>query len=506
VVGTELLVAVDAGTTGVRTVAVDPTGRLHAYAYREFPQHFPRPGWVEHDPDEIWAAVSATLAEVVHAVDGSPVAALGITNQRETIVAWDRRTGRPRHRAIVWQDRRTAARCAALRDEGREPVVRARTGLVLDPYFSATKAEWLLGEGGVADDDDLALGTVDAWILWNLTGMHATEPSNASRTMLFDIDRGAWDDELLDLFGVPARSLPAVRPSCGHFGTTRPERAAGLRVPVTGIAGDQSAALFGQACFAPGMAKCTYGTGSFLLVNVGDHHPRPAPGLLTGVAWLLGEQPTYAVEGSIFVTGAALQWLRDGLGVLDAAAEAGAIAVSVPDSGGVVFVPALTGLAAPWWDPDARGAILGISRGTTRAHLVRAAVDAMVWQVADVVDAMAAGDTPVRELRVDGGASAMDVLCGWQADALGVTVRRPRVTETTALGAAQLAGLGAGVYGSLDDVAAAWQEGLAFPPHTVVGLDAARARWRRAVDAVRAYGDGTGGDWVGGDGAVSPAW
>jgi glycerol kinase len=373
----DVVLAVDAGTTGVRTVAVGADGASRAFAYREFPQHFPRPGWVEHDPDDIWQAVQDTLGEVATtlATGGDSVVGIGITDQRETVVVWDRRTGRPRHRAIVWQDRRTAARCDELRAAGLEPLVRERTGLVLDPYFSATKLEWLLRDGAVEADEHLAFGTVDSWILWNLTGVHATEPSNASRTMLYDLDAREWSDELLDLFGVPRSCLPVVRPSSGRFGTTDPARAAGLTVPVSGIAGDQQAALFGQACLTPGMTKNTYGTGSFVLVNLGDSHPPPVDGLLTSVAWQLGDAVTYAMEGSIFVTGAAVQWLRDGLGLIDAASEAGPLAASVDDTDGVVFVPAFTGLGSPWFDPYARGAVFGLTRGTTRAHLVRA-----VWQ------------------------------------------------------------------------------------------------------------------------------
>ena len=398
----DVVLAIDAGTTGVRTVAIDTEGSARGYAYREFAQHFPRPGWVEHDADDIAAAVDDTLHEVVGALDGDTVVAIGITDQRETVVVWDRATGRPRHRAIVWQDRRTAARCDELREAGVEPLIRARTGLVLDPYFSATKLAWLLDEGGVAADADLAFGTVDSWVLWKLTGEHATEPSNASRTQLYDIDAGAWSDELLELFGIPQSCLPEVRPSSGRFGMTDPARAAGLRVPVSGIAGDQQAALFGQACFTPGMTKNTYGTGSFVLVNLGDSHPPPVDGLLTTIAWQLGDTVTYAMEGSIFVTGAAVQWLRDGLGIIEAASEAGPLAASVADSGGVVFVPAFTGLGSPRFDPYARGAIFGLTRGTTRAHIVRAVVEAMAWQTADVIDAItAAAGLAVTELRVD---------------------------------------------------------------------------------------------------------
>jgi glycerol kinase len=484
----DVVLAIDAGTTGVRAVAVDAEGTRRGLAYRELPQHFPRPGWVEHDPDDIWRAVQHTLGEVVGALDGDRVAAIGITDQRETVVAWDRRTGRPRHRAIVWQDRRTAARCDELRAAGVEPLVRARTGLVLDPYFSATKLEWLLRVGGVDADEHLAVGTVDSWVLWNLTGEHATEPSNASRTMLYDLDEHDWSDELLDLFSVPRSCLPAVRPSSGRFGVTDPARAAGLAVPVSGIAGDQQAALFGQACFAPGMTKNTYGTGSFVLVNVGDSHPAPVDGLLTTVAWQLGDTVTYAMEGSIFVTGAAVQWLRDGLGVIDASSEAGPLAASVDDTGGVVFVPAFTGLGSPWFDPYARGAVFGLTRGTTRAHIVRAVVEAMAWQTADVVDALTAGaGIPVTELRVDGGASAMDVLCQFQADVLGITVRRPADRETTVLGAASLAGIAEGLWPSPADAARAWHEDAAFTPAPLPRADQRRADWRRAVERTRGW-------------------
>ena len=399
------VVAIDAGTTGVRTVAVDEAGRVGARAYRELTQHYPRPGEVEHDPDEIWAAVAATLAEVVAGLDG-PVAAVGITNQRETVVAWDRRTGRPRHRAIVWQDRRTASRCRQLEEDGHLALVRDRTGLVLDPYFSASKMEWLLGEGGVAADEHLALGTVDSWVLWNLTGgrVHATDPSNASRTMLFDIRRQAWSPELCELFGVPMAALPEVRPSSGRFAMLD---FPGLdsRVPVSGIAGDQQAALFGQACFEPGMAKNTYGTGSFVLVNAGEECPPPVEGLLTTVAWTLGDAaPVYALEGAIFVTGATVSWLRDGLGIIAEAADVEELAASVRDTEGVYLVPAFAGLGSPWWDPWARGTVVGLTRGTGRAHLARAALEAMAYQTRDVVGGherrrRPAGDRPAGRRR-----------------------------------------------------------------------------------------------------------
>jgi glycerol kinase len=493
-----VVLAIDAGTTGIRTIAVDEAGRPGARAYREFPQHFPEPGRVEHDADDIWTATLATLTEVAERVrrDGVTVAAIGITNQRETTVVWDRTTGRPRHRAIVWQDRRTAARCDELRTAGHEPLVRARTGLVLDPYFSATKLEWLLREGGVEADHDLAFGTVDSWILWQLTGattggLHATDPSNASRTMLFDLDALDWSPEMLDLFGVPASCLPRVAPSSGEFGVTDPACAAGLRVPVAGIAGDQQAALFGQACFSPGMTKNTYGTGSFVLVNLGPEHPEPSAGVLTSVGWTIGAETTYVMEGSVFVTGAAVQWLRDGLGVIADASEVGPLAAGVPDTGGVVFVPAFTGLGSPWWDPYARGAILGITRGTTRAHLVRAVVEAMAWQTRDVVDAItAASGRPIEELRADGGASVMDVLCQFQADVLGVTVRRPVVQETTALGAAYLAGLATGVWDTAGDAAASWTAEAEFrPAMPAPEVERRHREWRRGVDRSRAWAD-----------------
>jgi glycerol kinase len=490
------VLAIDAGTTGVRTFAVGADGHPRASSYREFPQHFPRPGWVEHDPDDIWRVTVATMGDVVAELDaaGETVAAIGITNQRETVVVWDRTTGLPRHRAIVWQDRRTAARCDALRAAGHEPMIRRKTGLVLDPYFSATKLAWLLHEGGVRADADLVFGTVDTWILWNLTGgrdggVHATDSSNASRTMLYDIGARDWSDELCALFDVPRDCLPRVAPSSGRFAMTRAERAAGLVVPVSGIAGDQQAALFGQACVEPGMTKNTYGTGSFVLTNVGSTLPDPVDGLLTTIAWALGstDNATYAMEGAIFVTGAAIQWLRDGLNVIADAAETGPLAASVPDTGGVYFVPAFAGLGSPWWDAYARGAIVGITRGTNRAHLARAVVESMAFQTADVVDAIArASGTPLAEMRVDGGASVMDLLCQFQADVLDVPVRRAAVQETTALGAAFLAGIAEGVWESAAEVNATWKAAASFMPSMDASERTARlATWHRAVDRSR---------------------
>ncbi|MGD9702097.1 MAG: glycerol kinase GlpK [Acidimicrobiia bacterium] len=486
------VIAIDAGTTGVRSRAVFEDGRETVAAYQEFTQHYPRPGWVEHDADEIWQAVLATLMDVVGRLGGDEIAAIGITNQRETVVAWSRSTGRPLHRAIVWQDRRTADRCEALTAAGHLDLVRSRTGLVLDPYFSGTKMAWLLGEGGVAAGDDLALGTVDAWILWNLTGgeVFATDPSNASRTMLYDIRSLAWSGELCDLLGVPRRALPEVLPSSGRFGLTSDRCGAPAGIPVSGIAGDQQAALFGQACFEPGMAKNTYGTGSFVLMNVGSTCPEPTEGMLTTVAWTLADGTTaYALEGAIFVTGAAVQWLRDGLGVIASAAEVGPLAASVPDTGGVVVVPAFTGLGSPWWDPHARGTIVGITRGTTAAHLARAVVEAMAFQTRDAVDAMAAASgTPVKDLRVDGGASVMDLLLQLQADQLGVTVRRPVDQETTALGAAFLAGLAEGVWPSLAAITERWMLDLEVrPADDRTTADAAHQTWLRAVERSRGW-------------------
>jgi glycerol kinase len=490
-----VVIAIDAGTTGIRSIAINEAGLPVASAYREFAQYFPQPGWVEHDPAEIWATTLATLTEVVAALDGEPIAAMGITDQRETIVAWDRRTGEPRHRAIVWQDRRTAGTCDALKADGVEPMIRARTGLVLDPYFTATKAAWLLGPGGVTADTDLMLGTIDSWILWNLTGgvdggVHATDASNASRTMLFDLSELAWSSELCELFGIPIDALGEIRPSSGRFGITAPATAAGLSVPVSGIAGDQQAALFGQACFHQGMSKNTYGTGSFVLMNIGSTLPDPMDGLLTTVAWTMNGAVTYALEGAIFVTGAAIQWLRDGLGLIEDAAETGPLAASVETTDGVYFVPALTGLGSPYWDPYARGTIVGLTRGTTRAHLARATVEAMAYLTKDVCDAMAnAAGTPVTELRVDGGASAMDLLCQFQATLLNVPVRRPQVQETTALGAAYLAGIAEDVWIGPDAVA--WQQEAAFvpEPERIATYEARHQDWERAVARSRGWAE-----------------
>ncbi len=490
-----IVIALDAGTTGVRAFAIDESGRSVGYRYREFRQRFPKPGWVEHDATEIWSAIVGTAAELIAQL-AQPVAAIGITDQRETAVAWDRRTGKPLHNAIVWQDRRTAARCDALAAEGRLPLVRETTGLVLDPYFTASKYEWLLTEGGVMAGPDLALGTIDSWLLWNLTGgaVHATEPSNASRTMLFDIRSLGWSTELCDLFGVPEGALPEVRPSSGRFGVTAESSGLPPGIPISGIAGDQQAALFGQACFEPGATKNTYGTGSFVLMNVGPVCPDPVDGLLTTVAWSVpdghgGTRTDYAFEGAIFSTGSAIQWLRDGLGIITDSSEAGPLAASVSSTEDVFFVPAFTGLGSPWWDPYARGTLVGVTRGTTKAHLTRAVIESMVFQTRDVVDAMSAhSGHPVAGLRADGGASAMDLLLQLQADQLQVPVRRPQVQETTALGAAYLAGLAEGVWSSTDDIADNWALDAEFAPlATREDVDRHHARWLEAVAHSRGW-------------------
>jgi glycerol kinase len=489
-----VVIAVDAGTTGVRAFAVDESGQPVGWSYREFTQHFPQPGWVEHDAAEIADAVRTTLAELHAQLGGTTIAAVGITNQRETTVVWDRHTGEPRHRAIVWQDRRTAEYCNQLREAGHLDLVRSKTGLVLDPYFSATKLRWLLTTGGVEADDNLAFGTVDSWVLWNLTGgaAHATDPSNASRTLLYDITTRAWSDELLELFGVPASVLPEVRPSSGRFGVTVDGCGLPAGIPVSGIGGDQQAALFGQACFTAGMTKNTYGTGSFVLMNVGPDCPPPVEGLLTSVAWELADGTVaYALEGAIFVTGAAIQWLRDGLGIIKEAAEIGPLAATIDDTEGVYLVPAFTGLGSPWWDPYARGTVIGLTRGAGRAHLARAVVESMAYQTRDVVDAMsAASGREVKALRADGGASVMDLLLQLQADQLQVPVARPTVQETTALGAAYLAGLAEGVWGSLDDLAEHWVLEREFAPQTTqAGADSKYAGWQRAVERSRGWAE-----------------
>lgn len=494
-------IAIDAGTTGVRALALGRDTSILDVVYREFPQYFPRPGWVEHDPMEIWGAVEATVTELAHRLGTrlATVASIGITNQRETVVAFDRSNGNPLHRALVWQDRRTRAACESLRAEGHESLIRATTGLVLDPYFSATKMAWLL-EQGVPAGPTTAMGTVDSWILWNLTGkarsgVFATDPSNASRTLLYDTHRGHWSSDLCDLFAVPEEVLPEVRPSSGIFGVVAEDTFDGLLagVPISGIAGDQQAALFGQACFDPGLAKVTIGTGSFILMQAGSSVPDPVDGLISTVAWDLGgsaNAPSHAVEGSIFVSGAGVQWLRDGMGIIAASSELEPLARSCESSGGVTFVPALAGLGSPQWDPTARGTIVGLSRGIGRAEIARAMIEAMSFQVADVLAAMqVAGHTPVA-LRMDGGAVGMDLLLQSIADQVRIPVIRPHSLESTALGAATLAGLAAHTWADLAELRALWREERVFTPELSLDeAEAAHAAWSRAVTRSRNWAE-----------------
>jgi glycerol kinase len=486
------LLAIDQGTTSSRAMAFDAQGRALASRQREIAQHFPADGWVEHDPEEIWATTLETCRGALEAVGGArAIAALGITNQRETTLLWRRDDGRAVHRAIVWQDRRTAEACRRLIADGAEPDIQTRTGLVVDPYFSATKLAWLLdsidGARDAARRGQLAFGTVDSFLLWRLTGgrVHATDATNASRTQLFNIRTQDWDDDLLKLFDIPRAVLPEVRDSAGDFGTTEKTLLGGA-LPIRGIAGDQQAALVGQACFTPGMIKSTYGTGCFVLLNIGDAPLASRNRLVTTVAYRLGGHATYALEGSIFVAGAAVQWLRDGLSLIGTAAETEALAQSVADTGGVYLVPAFTGLGAPHWDPDARGAIFGLTRDTGRAQLVRATLESVGYQTRDLLEAMTADGARPTALRVDGGMTVNNWLMQLLADLLGVPVERPRVVETTALGAAYLAGLGAGVYGSLDDIAANWARDRRFEPALgATSRDRLYAGWRDAVRRTR---------------------
>ena len=494
------VLAIDAGTTGVTALVVTSEGTIAAKGYQEFAQHFPQPGWVEHSPEEIWqATLEATRAclQAYEQVGGPELRALGITNQRETVLLWDRETlGSPR-RAIVWQDRRTADICTRLRDAGHEDRVAELTGLRLDPYFSGTKLVWIAehepNTWALVEDGRYAVGTVDSYLIARMTRgtWHVTDVSNASRTLLFDLERGEWSEELCGLFGVPTDALPEVVPSWGDgstMGTTDPRVFLGLELPIAGIAGDQQSALFGQTCFEVGDSKCTYGTGSFILTNTGSDVVRSDAGLLSTAAWKSPEgELTYAVEGAIFVTGAAVQWLRDGLQIVGSAAETEAVASTVADSHGVVFVPALTGLGAPHWDPHARGMVIGVTRGTTRGHLVRATLEAIAFEVRDVAETLPSS-TALTSLTVDGGASANDLLCRMQADQLGVPVERPRFVETTAIGAAFLAGLGTGVWSSFDELKATWQLDQRFEPSgSREDADAAYARWREAVERSKGW-------------------
>jgi glycerol kinase len=487
------ILAIDQGTTSTRAMLFDAEGQAKAQAQRELTQHYPQPGWVEHDADEIWQGTLETCRAVLAERSLSPrdIAAIGITNQRETTVLWERRTGRPIAKAIVWQDRRTASRCAELSAARHDELVRARTGLVIDPYFSATKIAWLLdntpGARAAAERGELAFGTIDCFLLWRLTGgaVHATDATNAARTLLFDIHRGEWDDELLALFNVPRALLPEVRDNAGDFGGTAAELF-GAPIAIAGMAGDQQAATIGQACFAPGMTKSTYGTGCFLVLNTGADAIASRQRLLTTLAYRLGGKATYAIEGSIFVAGAAIQWLRDGLGLIARADEAEALARSADPKRRVYLVPAFTGLGAPYWDADARGAIFGLTRDVGRAEIVRATLEAACYQTRDLIEAMRADGAAPASLRVDGGMVVNNWFAQCLADTLGLPVERPRFTETTVLGAAALAGLGSGLYPSLDAVAAHWRRDRLFEPHKdAASREEGYAGWRDAVARVR---------------------
>jgi glycerol kinase len=486
----DFILALDQGTTSSRAIVFDRQGSIRSVAQREFRQIFPRPGWVEHDPTEIWETSVGVLGEALagRKFDASDLAGIGITNQRETTLVWNRETGQPVYNAIVWQDRRTAEHCERLRAAGAEETFRTRTGLILDAYFSGTKIAWILdnvpGAREQAEAGKLAFGTVDSWLAYRLSNrsLHITDVSNACRTLLFNIHTGTWDDELLDLLGVPRSLLPDVRASSEVYGEVAPSLAAG-GVPLAGIVGDQQAATMGQACLHPGLAKNTYGTGCFLLMNTGQEAKASDNRLLTTVAWKMRGETTYALEGSVFVGGAVVQWLRDGLGIIRTAADVEKLAASVPDSGGVVLVPALTGLGAPHWDPHARGSILGITRGTTAAHIARAALEGIAFSVVDLVRAMEAdAGSPISELRVDGGAAANDLLLQIQADLLQLPVVRPTVLETTALGAAYMAGLATGFWDSTDQIEANWNMDRTFEPQCPAAeAEARREPWAEAV-------------------------
>jgi glycerol kinase len=498
----DLVLALDQGTTSSRAILFDREGTVVATAQREFTQHFPRPGWVEHDPEEIWSSQAEVMTGVLKQVGrtATDLAAIGITNQRETTVVWDRRSGAPVAPAIVWQDRRTAGFCDELKARGLEETVRGKTGLPIDPYFSGTKLTWLLDHGdglrARAERGELAFGTVDSWLVWKLTGGagHLTDVSNASRTLLFNIHDLAWDPELLDLLGIPPALLPEVRSSSEVYGETT-EEVLGARVPIAGLAGDQQAALFGQACHRAGMIKNTYGTGAFLVLNTGPEPVTSRSRLITTVAWRTPAGTDYALEGSVFIAGAVVQWLRDGLGLIHASSEIEALARSVEDNGGIYLVPAFAGLGAPHWDPFARGTIVGLTRGTTAGHLARAALEAIAFQTMDVLEAMRADSgLGLEELRVDGGAARNDLLMQFQADISGARVIRPQVLETTALGAAGLAGLAVGFWSGPEEIAARWRVDRVFEPAMEAGhVQELRNQWRRAVARSREWATGEEG-------------
>ncbi|MGH2905973.1 MAG: glycerol kinase GlpK [Solirubrobacterales bacterium] len=489
-----MILALDQGTTGSKALLIADDGKIVASRYREFTQHFPQPGWVEHDADEIWEVTIGVAHEALEAAGarGPDVKGIGITNQRETVVVWERSSGEPLARAIVWQDRRTTERCAELTAAGHAPRVRELTGLTVDPYFSASKIEWLLQNvDGLAarPAEEICFGTIDSWLAFKLTGRHVTDYTNASRTMLFDINALDWSDELCELFGVARASLPEVLPSQGEFGATDPSIFGGAAIPLAGIAGDQQAALFGQACFEPGLAKNTYGTGSFVLLNVGRKAPAPHEGLLNTIAWGAFGEVDYAFEASVFVAGAAVQWLRDGLGIVQQAGETERLAASLDSNDGVYFVPALVGLGSPHWDPEARGAIMGITRGTTKAHLARAALEAIAYQTVDAVRAMeASGTLQLDELRADGGAVANSWLMQFQADVLGVPVVVPEVTETTGFGAGLMAGVTSGVW-QRSDLQGLVREASRFEPQmTESTREALLGEWAATVRSARERG------------------
>ena len=459
------ILSIDQGTTGSRAVVYDDKGSKVAWSYHEFPQYFPKPGWVEHDPEEIWKSVNSSIQKVLKKVPQGSISAIGITNQRETTVVWDKETGKPVYRAIVWQCRRTAQRCDELRKQkGIERSIKQKTGLPIDAYFSATKIEWILNR---AKGKDLLFGTTDSWILWKLTGgkVHATDHTNASRTMLLNINTLKWDDELLGVFKIPKSMLPKVKPSSGLFGNTVKIGRLPAGVPISGIAGDQQAALFGQTCFEPGTIKNTYGTGAFILLNTGKKRISSKHGLITTLGCDAKGGPCYVLEGSVFIAGAAIQWLRDGLKIIEKSSDSEKMALSLKDNEGVYFVPALAGLGAPYWRPDVRGLITGLTRGTKREHLVRAALEAMCYSTKDVLDAMRKDSgLRIRELKIDGGAAANEFLCQFQADILNATVIRPKVIETTSLGAAYLAGLATGYWKDTNDIKKCWAVDKAFKP------------------------------------------
>jgi glycerol kinase len=493
---TKYILALDQGTTSSRAILFDHAGRIGGIAQQEFRQFFPQPGWVEHDANDIWHSQLAVAQQVLKAsqVSATDLAAIGITNQRETTLLWDRNTGEPLANAIVWQDRRTADMCAALREQGKAALFQKKTGLVIDSYFSGTKLKWLLdnipGARAKAERGELAFGTIDAWLIFKLCGLHVTDTSNASRTLLFNIHTLKWDEELLTLLDIPPTLLPQVVPSSGIVGHANPALF-GAPIPIAGIAGDQQAATFGQACHQPGMAKNTYGTGCFMLMNTGKEAVSSHNNLVTTIGWAQGSEwpgeSDYMLEGSVFMAGAAVQWLRDGLGIIQQSSDVEALAASVPDTGGVVFVPAFTGLGAPYWDPYARGAIIGMTRGTTKAHIARATLASIAYQSADVLEAMQKDSAiELKELRVDGGAARNDLLMQFQADVLGVPVVRPVVTETTALGAAYLAGLAVGFWESQQEIAAQWQAQRRFEPAMSEDERVERLNvWRRAVERAR---------------------